>query len=128
MGFVEAMDKQEFMRAFLRFLRWRGDFTVDLAGAVPGVAGWGHETVPHRLAPEQGQRVLDGCERTSIVGKRNYAIVLLLARLGFPVSSILKYVRPAQGLFKSQLSSCVLLDLSNSIASFMRSSFGALTD
>jgi site-specific recombinase XerD len=76
------------LRAFLRFLRWRGDFTVDLAGAVPGVAGWGHETVPHRLAPEQGQRVLDGCERTSIVGKRNYAIVLLLARLGLRAGEV----------------------------------------
>lgn len=76
------------LRSFLRFLRWRGDVDVDLAAAVPAVAGWGHETVPHRLDPEQVQRVLDGCERKSIVGKRNYAIMLLLARLGLRAGEV----------------------------------------
>ena len=76
------------LRSFLRFLRWRGDVDVDLAAAVPAVAGWGHATVPHRLEPEQVQRVLDGCERQSIVGKRNYAIVLLLARLGLRAGEV----------------------------------------
>ena len=76
------------LRSFLRFLRWRGDVDVDLAAAVPGVAGWGHATVPHRLEPEQVQRVLDGCERQTVVGKRNYAIVLLLARLGLRAGEV----------------------------------------
>lgn len=76
------------LRSFLRFLRWRGEVDVDLAAAVPAVAGWGHATVPHRLEPEQMQRVLDGCERQSVVGKRNYAIVLLLARLGLRAGEV----------------------------------------
>jgi len=70
------------LRAFLRYLRYRGEITTDLAASVPTVANWSYSTLPKYLQPGQVQQVLDHCDRRTAVGLRNYAILLLLARLG----------------------------------------------
>lgn len=70
------------LRAFLRYLRYRGEITTDLAACVPTVANWSLSTLPKFLQPGQVQQVLDHCDRHSAVGLRNYAILVLLARLG----------------------------------------------
>jgi site-specific recombinase XerD len=70
------------VRSFLRYLRYRGEIAVDLAGCVPAVAMWSLSTVPKFLPAGTVQRILAHCERTSSQGKRNYAVLLLLARLG----------------------------------------------
>lgn len=71
------------LRVFLRYLRHRKDIIADLASCVPTVANWQLSTLPKFLQPEQVQDVLEHCDRQSSVGRRNYAILLLLARLGF---------------------------------------------
>ena len=70
------------LRAFLRYLRYRGEITTDLAACVPTVANWSLSTLPKFLQPGQVQQVLDHCDRHSALGLRNYAILVLLARLG----------------------------------------------
>lgn len=70
------------LRAFLRYLRYRGKIQVDLTGCIPGVAGWSLATLPKCLTAIQVQRILRSCNRTTAVGKRDYAILLILARLG----------------------------------------------
>ena len=70
------------LRAFLRYLRYRGEITTDLAACVPTVANWSLSMLPKFLQPGQVQQVLDHCDRHSAVGLRNYAILVLLARLG----------------------------------------------
>ena len=70
------------LRAFLRYLRYRGEITTDLAACVPTVANWSLSTLPKFLRPGQVQQVLDHCDRHSALGLRNYAILVLLARLG----------------------------------------------
>lgn len=70
------------LRSFLRYLRLRGHIGADLASAVPAVAHWRLSTVPGFLKPHEVQRVLDSCDRTAAEGKRSYAVLLLLARLG----------------------------------------------
>jgi site-specific recombinase XerD len=70
------------LRALLRWLRYCGEITTDLAACVPTVANWSLSTLPRFLKPRQVQQVLDRCDRRSAVGLRNYAILLLLARLG----------------------------------------------
>lgn len=70
------------LRSFLRYLRHQGEISLDLAGCVPPVAIWSLSTVPKFLPAGSVQRVLDGCERNTPDGKRNYAVLLLLARLG----------------------------------------------
>ena len=70
------------LRSFFRFLRYRGDITTDLAAAVPSVANWQKTDLPKHLSADAVQAVLDGCDQTTAVGRRDYAILLLLARLG----------------------------------------------
>jgi site-specific recombinase XerD len=76
------------LRSFLRYLRQRGQIGTDLAGAVPAIACWTLSGVPKFLPADQVKQVLASCDRTTPVGKRNYAILLLLARLGLRAGEI----------------------------------------
>ena len=70
------------LRSFLRFLLQCGAIQTDLARTLPGVASWRLSHLPKSLPPEQVERLLTCCDRSSPTGKRDYAILLLLARLG----------------------------------------------
>lgn len=70
------------LRSFFRFLYLRGDINVDLAVAVPAVANWRLATLPKWIPPEQVEQLINSCDQSTINGQRNYAILLLLARLG----------------------------------------------
>lgn len=76
------------LRSFFRFLRHRGDITIDLAACVPPIASWKFSTLPKFLPPDQVQRVLNHCNRQTAKGRRDYAILLLLARLGLRACEI----------------------------------------
>jgi site-specific recombinase XerD len=76
------------LRAFLRFARYRGELPTDLAACVPAVASWSLSAVPRALPPGQVERVLAACNRQTAVGRRDYAILLLLARLGLRAGEI----------------------------------------
>ena len=70
------------IRALLRFLHVCGRTPVLLAGAVPAVAGWRLAPLPRGLAAGQVGRLLGGCDRDTVTGRRDYAILTVLARLG----------------------------------------------
>lgn len=70
------------LRSFLDFLYQEGRLTTPLRAAVPKVASWRHLDLPGFLEPEQVERMLRHCDRDSVLGRRDYAILLLLARLG----------------------------------------------
>lgn len=70
------------LRSFLRFLRQRGAIHTDLAAALCGVAQWRWSHLPKALPPEQVERLLCSCDHRTPSGQRDYAILLLLARLG----------------------------------------------
>ena len=76
------------LRSFLRYLRHQDQISVDLAGCVPPVAFWSLSTVPKFLPAGTVQRVLNQCERETAEGKRNYAILLMLSRLGLRACEI----------------------------------------
>jgi site-specific recombinase XerD len=76
------------LRSFLRFLLEHRDIDTDLAAAVPAVAGWRQAAVPKYLGSHEVQRVLDSCDRHTAVGRRNHAILLLLARLGLRAGEV----------------------------------------
>lgn len=69
------------LRAFLRYLRYQGEIAIDLAACVPSVASWKFAALPKFIAPDQVERVLQHCDRQTPLGRRDYAILLLLARL-----------------------------------------------
>jgi integrase/recombinase XerD len=70
------------LRSFLRYVRYRGDVRLDLAAAVPRVANWSMSSIPRAIAPDRVRRLLAQINRGTAVGRRDYAILLLLARLG----------------------------------------------
>src|SRR5579859_5781536 len=77
------------LRSFLRFLRQRGSIKTDLAGALFGVAQWRLSHLPKSLSPDQVERLLRCCNRSTASGQRDYTILLLLARLGLRGGEVL---------------------------------------
>ena len=76
------------LRSFFRFLLLNGDITIDLADAVPRVAHWRLSGVPKSLPSEQIEQLLESCDRSGPKGQRDYAIFLLLARLGLRAGEV----------------------------------------
>ena len=76
------------IRSFLRFLLMTGRLDRDLTSAVPTVAGWPASELPHYLEPGDVRKLLASCDRKTDNGKRNYAILLLLARLGLRAGEV----------------------------------------
>jgi integrase len=72
----------------LRINRYCGYFKPDLAAAIPRVAGWSMTSIPKAIPPHDAQRVLASCDRRSAVGRRDYAMLLLLARLGLRAGEV----------------------------------------
>ena len=70
------------LRSLLRYLHLAGWVPIPLAQAVPRAAGWRLSSLPRALEAEQVQRLLASCDRSTVVGRRDLAILLLLARLG----------------------------------------------
>ena len=70
------------LRSFLRYARYRGEVTLDLAAAVPVVANWSMPSIPRAIGADQVRQLLASIDRRTAIGRRDYAIVLLLARLG----------------------------------------------
>lgn len=77
-----AKNKITALRSFLRYLHVRGDLPVDLARAVPSVAGWRLAGLPKYLAAGEVRRILRSCDRRTRVGRRDVATLLLMVRLG----------------------------------------------
>lgn len=70
------------LRALLRFLHVRGHLPVPLAGTLPAIAGWSRPPLTRALRPADVARLLDSCDRATAAGHRDYAVLMLLARLG----------------------------------------------
>jgi len=75
-------------RSFFRFLFQKGELRADLAASVPTVANWRLSTVPKYLTRQEVERVLKACDRRTAVGRRDYAILLLLSRLGLRAGEV----------------------------------------
>lgn len=76
------------LRSFFRYLRYCGEIQLDLAAAVPTVPNWSMTGIPRAIAPDHLQAVLVHCPRDTPVGRRDYAILMLLTRLGLRAGEI----------------------------------------
>jgi len=76
------------LRSLLHWLHLTGRLPVPLASAVPSVAGWRLSGLPRGLEPAQLRRLLAACDRRTPTGRRDYAIMLLLARLGLRAGEV----------------------------------------
>jgi site-specific recombinase XerD len=78
------------LRSFLRFLCQAGDTDRDLAAAIPPIRRWRLVEVPKYLQRAEVAHLLGSVDRTSATGRRNYAILLLLARLGLRAGEVVR--------------------------------------
>ena len=76
------------LRSFLRYLHLTGWVSAPLQWAVPGVADLRERSLPRGLEPAAVGRLLASCDRRRTVGRRDYAILLLLARLGLRAGEV----------------------------------------
>jgi integrase/recombinase XerD len=76
------------LRSFLQYLRYRGKTKLDLAAAVPVVPNWSMSSIPRAIGADQVRQLLASINRRTATGRRDYAILLLLARLGLRSSEV----------------------------------------
>jgi integrase/recombinase XerD len=76
------------LRALLRFLFLDGQITTPLAGAVPSAACWQLAALPRAVSPADLARMVESCDRRCVAGRRDYAIIVLLARLGLRAGEV----------------------------------------
>jgi site-specific recombinase XerD len=75
-------------RSVLRYLHVAGVIGAPLDWAVPAVAPVRGRSLPRGVSPETVAALLDSCDRRRVVGRRDYAIVLLLVRLGLRAGEV----------------------------------------
>jgi site-specific recombinase XerD len=71
------------LRSVLRFLYLHGIAPMRLGWSVPPVGGWRLATLPPpTISPADVRRLLEGCDRHTVIGRRDFAMMTLIARLG----------------------------------------------
>jgi site-specific recombinase XerD len=76
------------LRSFLQYGRYRGDIVADLHTCVPTVANWSMAGIPKTISTSQVQSLLTGCDRQSVAGRRDYAMLMLISRLGLRAGEV----------------------------------------
>jgi integrase/recombinase XerD len=76
------------LRVLLRFLHAEGEIERDLAGAVPSVASWRLASLVKALDARSVARLLGSCDRRRRVGRRDFAILTVLVRLGLRAGEV----------------------------------------
>jgi site-specific recombinase XerD len=76
------------LRSLLRFLYVEGLLAEPLGQAVPSPAGWALVGVPKALEPAQVEALLASCDRGTPTGRRDFAILTVLARLGLRAGEV----------------------------------------
>ncbi|OYR26777.1 tyrosine-type recombinase/integrase, partial [Brucella grignonensis] len=77
------------LRSFLSYVRYHGDIISDLAAAVPIVANWRLSSIPRAISRDDVTRLLASIDRQTPIGCRDYAMILMLARLGLRSSEVI---------------------------------------
>jgi site-specific recombinase XerD len=76
------------LRSLLVFLHVTGLIDRSLSGAVPGVGAWRSAGLPLPLETGELGRLLAACDRGTPVGRRDFAIVVMMGRLGLRCSEV----------------------------------------
>jgi integrase/recombinase XerD len=76
------------LRSLLGFLHVEGLIERSLVEAVPSAASWRLSGLPRALEPDQVRRLLASCDRATGTGRRDFAILVLLVRLGLRAGEV----------------------------------------
>lgn len=70
------------LRSFLRYCHLTGMITTDLSAASLPVTGRRRSVLPHGISTADAKALVKACDRRTAAGRRDYAVILLLMRLG----------------------------------------------
>lgn len=76
------------LRSFFGFALTEGLIAAPLANAVPSAARWSVAGLPRGLTPAEVGALLASCDRATPTGRRDYAILVLLVRLGLRTAEV----------------------------------------
>lgn len=76
------------LRALLRYLYLSGVLGIDLGAAMPPVATWRGGALVPSISPSDVDRLLASCDRSTTSGRRDLAVLVLLARLGLRAGEV----------------------------------------
>lgn len=76
------------LRSLLRFCYLQGHTARELAPAVPAAASWRGAVLPRVVEAGELSRLLRSCDQRTAMGRRDYAILVLLSRLGLRVAEV----------------------------------------
>lgn len=76
------------LRSLLRYLHLAGVTVAGLADAVPSAASWPASSLPEALQPEQARRLVESCDRQTVIGCRDFAVLTLMLRLGLRAGEV----------------------------------------
>jgi site-specific recombinase XerD len=76
------------IRSFLRFLVLQGRLHAGLELAIPPIRKWSQSALPQHLTKTEIDQMLTSCSYQTVAGRRNYAILLLLSRLGLRANEV----------------------------------------
>ena len=123
------------LRSFLRFCFLDGAAAGDLSTAVPPIGRWQAVAVAPVLTGEEVEQVIAAADRSTPRGRRDFAIVLLLARLGLRASEVIalelddirweagEIVVRGKGGFRDRLP--LLADVGEALALYLRTARGS---
>lgn len=76
------------LRAFLRFCNMEGLAAADLSGAALAVTGRRRSALPNGISSGDTKALLRSCDRREAVGRRDYAVIVMLLRLGLRAGEV----------------------------------------
>lgn len=76
------------LRSFLRYLDMEGLTPNGLVAAVPSIASWEQTGLPQAISTTEVRRLLDSCDRRRPIGRRDFGILMVLARLGLRAAEV----------------------------------------
>ncbi|MGV7240394.1 tyrosine-type recombinase/integrase [Caballeronia sp. M23-90] len=76
------------LRSFCNYLRATGKTDINFSVSVPVAAHWSQSSLPKALAYDVAEEVINHVDRTTANGKRDFAILLLLWRLGLRAGEV----------------------------------------
>jgi integrase len=76
------------LRAFLRYCHLAGLIERDLSAAVLPVSGRRRSLLPQAISQTQAKALLRACDRRRAIGRRDYAVIVLLLRLGLRAGDV----------------------------------------
>jgi site-specific recombinase XerC len=77
------------LRNLFKFLFWSGKTKRNLANSIPRLAQNKPSHLPRYLKPEEVRQLIDAMRTNDAIGRRNYAMLLLIARLGLRAPEVI---------------------------------------